>query len=128
MAAGGAVRARPGGVQRIHADHGGAHAGGELDQRAQVAEVAHAPVARRAHAVELHREAPHAAALREQLGLVAGAVLDGDLLRAAARAERLLERAARLRRDAALALPDVEVARRDFTHKAPPADPLTRGS
>ena len=70
-----AVGARAARVQRIDADGRGAEPGGRLDQRAQIAEVADPPVARRAHAVELHHEAPDPAAALEELGLVAAPCL-----------------------------------------------------
>ena len=97
-------------VQRVHADDGGTARGGELDQRAQIAEVADAPVPLRAHAVELHHEAPHASALRQQLRLVAAPGLEPELRRLARAPERLLERLARRGVDRLLAPPDVEVA------------------
>jgi len=114
--AGRAIGAALRGVQRIHADHGGAARRGELDQRAQVAEVADAPVALRAHAVELHHEAPDAAALREELGLVAAPGLELDLRRLARRTQCPRERRARRGVDLLLAPPDVEVALSDFSH------------
>src|SRR5438045_1182643 len=81
---------------------------GELDQRAQIAEVADAPVALGAHPVELQREAPDAPALRQQLRLVAPAALELDLGGLALRSERLRQPLARLGVDALLAPPDVE--------------------
>ena len=101
-------------MQRVHADDGGAARGGELDQRAQIAEVADAPVALRAHAVELRHEAPHASALRQQLRLVAAPRLEPELRRLARAPERLLERLARRGVDRLLAPPDVEVALGNF--------------
>ncbi len=115
-------------MQRVDAHDRGAEAGGELDQRAQVAEVADAPVARRAQAVELHHEAPHPAAFREDLGLMAGAFRDGDLAGGAPRAERLLQRAARRLVDALLALPDVEVAGGNLAHQADSHQLAVQGS
>jgi hypothetical protein len=50
-------------MQRIQADHVGALRGHAHDQRVEVAEVADAPVARRAQAVQLHRRPPDAAAV-----------------------------------------------------------------
>jgi hypothetical protein len=63
-----AVRARVRGVgreqrmQRVEPDDVRALRGHERDQLVEVAEVADAPVARRAQAVQLHRRAPHAPA------------------------------------------------------------------
>src|SRR5256885_7024712 len=96
-------------MQRIDADDRRAARRGELDQRAQIAEVADAPVALGAHAVELHHEAPHASALREQLRLMATAGLEPDLRRLARRSQRPRERLARGGVDALLVAPDVEV-------------------
>src|SRR5207249_11809005 len=76
-------------MQWIHADDGSAARGGELEQRAQIAEVADAPVALGAHAVELHHEAPHACALREELRLVAAPGLEPALRRPARPPQRL---------------------------------------
>src|SRR5207245_9353732 len=101
-------------MQRAHAADRGAARGRELDQRAQIAEVADAPVPLRAHAVELHHEAPHAAALREELRLVAAPGLEPELRRLARAPERLLERLARRGVDRLLAPPDVEVALRNL--------------
>src|SRR6267142_1700413 len=109
-----AVRAALRRVQWIDADHRRAARGGELDQRAQVAEVADAPVALRAHAVELHHEAPHAPALREEAGLAAAARLELDLCRPALGSERLCELLARRGVDVLLVAPDVEIAFRNF--------------
>ena len=50
------------GVQRVQAHEVGAQAGHHLDQRTQVAQVTHAPVARRAQGVELHAGPPPALA------------------------------------------------------------------
>ena len=114
MAARGAVGAHVGRMQRIDADHAGAQARGELDQRAQVGEIADAPVALGAHAVELNHEPPDAAEAQERLGLKARAFLERDLLRRQRRTERRLQRAPGLGVELVLALPDVEVARRDL--------------
>ena len=46
-------------MQRIEADAGGSEISGKVDERAQIGEVAVAPIAGRAHAVELHRQDPH---------------------------------------------------------------------
>src|SRR5258706_9580417 len=84
MPARGAVGTRAGGgVQRVDADERGAQARGSLDERAQIAEVADSPVARRAQAVELHREAPEPRAELERLGRMAPRPLfqDNGLLR-----------------------------------------------
>ena len=62
-----AVRARAPGLdghermQRVQADHIRAGAGGEVDQRGEVGEVAAAPVAARAQRGKLHGHAPNAA-------------------------------------------------------------------
>ena len=57
------------GVQRVQAHEVGSQAGHHLDQRTQVAEVTHAPVARRAQGVELHAGAPPApTAIRQRVG------------------------------------------------------------
>ena len=101
-------------VQRIHSHHTRAARGAELDERAQVAEVADAPVSLRAQAVELDGEAPDAAALREELRLVAASRLELYLGRLALGAERALQRLARLGINALLVPPDVEIALRDF--------------
>ena len=50
-------------VQRIEAHARAAKAGDDLKERCEVGEIAMPPVARRAHAVELHRENPDAAAV-----------------------------------------------------------------
>ena len=97
-------------VQRIHADHARTARGAELDERAQVAEIADAPVSLRAQAVELHGEAPDAAALREELRLVATPRLELYLGRPALGAERARQRLARLGINALLVPPDVEIA------------------
>ncbi len=47
-------------MQRIEADAVGAKLARELDQVLQIGEIAHAPVARRTHAVELHGDEPRA--------------------------------------------------------------------
>ncbi len=47
-------------MERIEADTIGAQLARKLDQASQIGEVAHAPVARRAHAVELHGDQPGA--------------------------------------------------------------------
>src|SRR6185503_9402688 len=73
VAAGGTVGTEARRMQRIEADHARAELRRLLDHAAQVAEVADAPVARRAQAVELEREAPRAAALLEERRLVAAA-------------------------------------------------------
>src|SRR5258706_11184251 len=114
MPARGAVGARAGGgVQRIDADERGAQARGSLDERAQIAEVADSPVARRAQAVELHREAPEPRAELERLGRMAARPLfqDDGLLRGfLRRPERFQQRAAGLRVDLPRLAPDVDVA------------------
>src|SRR5258707_3664338 len=101
MPARGAVGARAGGgVQRIDADERGAQARGSLDERAKIAEVADSPVARRAQAVELHREAPEPRAELERLGRMAARPLlqdDGLLRGLLRRPTRLLHHAAELR-------------------------------
>src|SRR6185369_9982153 len=115
------------------ADHAGAEARRELDERAQIAEIADAPVALRAHPVKLDHEAPEAAALREPLRLVARAFLHQDLFLGTARAERALQRAPGLGVEPVFALPDVEVARRNLAHAKdsirhrPPFPALLRG-
>ena len=45
-------------MQRIEPDAVGAELACEFDQALQVSEIAHAPIACRAHAVELHRDQP----------------------------------------------------------------------
>src|SRR5690349_12540304 len=97
-------------MQRVHAEHRRAARRRQLDELAQVAEVADAPVALRAHAVELHHEAPHPRAALEQLGLVAAPLLELHLRGAARRTERPRQRLARRRVDPLLAPPDVAVA------------------
>ena len=59
------------GVQGIDADDAGACLGGEIEQRLEVSEVADAPVALRAQAVELHRRTPDPSALAQCRRLVA---------------------------------------------------------
>ena len=113
-----AVGAHAARVQRVHADDAGAELRTELDERAQIAEVADAPVPGGAHAVELHHEAPDAPAALEGLGLVAAPAGNRELLLRTllflVEAHRLRERAARLRVDLLFPSPDVEVARRDL--------------
>ena len=58
-------------VQGIHADHAGAAMAPLLDDRAQVREIAHAPVALRAQRIELQRRSPYAAAAGEGRGQIA---------------------------------------------------------
>src|SRR5262249_5911112 len=84
----------------------------ELDQRAQVAEVADTPVALRTHAIELHHEAPDAS----QLWFVAAACLKLEARRLAQRTERAPERFARRAVDVLLASPDVEIAFRNLAY------------
>ena len=58
-------------VERVDADEIGAGAGADLGETGEILEIAHAPVARRAQAVDLAGDAP-AAAVAQPLGHVAG--------------------------------------------------------
>ena len=57
-------------VQRIEADDAAAERCGVTDQLAQIAEIAHAPVARRTQRVELRGDAPHALACSDRRQLI----------------------------------------------------------
>src|SRR5580765_6353241 len=99
--AGRAVRAAARGVQGAHADSRRAEARGQLDQVAQVAEIADAPVARRTQAIELHRETPQAPAFAEHRGFVAATALDPEVPGFPVLSERLVKRFTGCRRDRA---------------------------
>src|SRR4051812_19648503 len=101
-------------MKRVDADSGRAEACGELDQTPQVAEIADAPVARRAHAIELHHEAPDAPACLQRGRFMAFAFRNLPVLGSSARPQGVKEPLARRRLDQALLAPDVEITLRNL--------------
>jgi len=101
------------GVDVIYvSNHGGRqldHGRGTIDALPEIAEVADAPVALRAQAVELRHETPEALVL-EDFRLVAAPAFEVELARLALRSQGLEERRAHFGVDRALFAPDVEVA------------------
>ena len=63
-------------MQRIEPDAVGAQSCRKLDQAFEIGEIADPPIARRADAVELHRQQPAAVEIAAE-GLLAGATING---------------------------------------------------
>src|SRR3954453_20460292 len=111
VAAGRTVRTALARVQRVHADERCTMPCRQRDERAQVAEIADSPVARRAQSIQLHAEAPYAAAARKNLRLVAAPDRRASAPSGATRlAQGSLERLPRVRVDRLLVAEDVEIA------------------